>query len=33
MTHTFGAFVGVDLVDLLPHGDGVIGALRLAHIS
>ena len=33
VTHTFGAFGGIDLVNLYTHEDGVVGAFRLAHIA
>ena len=33
MPYAFGAQVGVDLVKILAHADGLIGALRLAHIA
>ena len=33
MAHAFGAFVGVDLVDFLSQGDGLVRALGLTHIA
>ena len=33
MPYAFGAQVGVDLVKILAHADGLIGALRLANIA
>lgn len=31
--HTLGAEIGVNLVHLVTHGDGLIGTLRLTHIA
>jgi hypothetical protein len=33
MAHALGALVRVDLVELLTHIDGIVGALGLAHIA
>jgi hypothetical protein len=33
MPHTFGAFLGRNLVDVRPHVNGVIGAFWLAYIA
>jgi len=33
MTNTLGAFMGVNLIDVFPKIDGLIGTLRLTHIT
>jgi hypothetical protein len=33
VTHTFGAFGGINLVNQHAHEDGVVGALGFAHIA
>jgi len=33
MTHAFGAFIRVDLIDFLAQINGLVRALRLAHIA
>ncbi len=33
MAYAFGAFIRIDLIDLLPHEDGFIRTLRFAHIA
>ena len=33
MTDALGTFGGFDFVNLLPHGDRAIGALRLANVA
>lgn len=33
MPNAFGAFVGIDLIDLSPHEDRLIRALGFAHIA
>ena len=33
VAHAFGAAFGIDDVNLRAHGDGVVGAFRLAHIA
>jgi len=33
VTHAFGAFVGVDFVDVRAHVNGVVRALGLAHVA
>jgi len=33
MSDTLGASVGINLINLFPLGNGVIGAFRLAHVT
>ena len=33
MAHTFGAFAGLDFINLLPEVDGLVGAFGFAHVE
>lgn len=33
MPHAFGAAVGIDLINLIPHRNRLVRAFRLAHIA
>ncbi len=33
MTDTFGAAIGINLVDIITHRNRLIGAFRLAHVA